>query len=165
MQRGLNQVTLQGNIGQDPEVREFGEGDKAGKIVNLTIATSTVWRKGTENQEKTEWHRVVVFGSSANFAAEYLRKGSAVIVVGMLQNRSYEDKDGITRYITEVVVQPMENGIIQPVGARNQDAGQAPARTQSAPAQTPAPAQAPAAPAQAPSAPPVEDDTDDDIPF
>lgn len=169
MQRGLNQVTLAGNIGTEPEIREFGEGDKAGKIVTISVATSTFWRKDNENQEKTEWHRVVIFGSAAKFAADYLRKGSSVLVVGMLSSRSYEDKDGITRYVTEVVVNPMENGIIQATGPRQQDGGQA-AQSQ-APASQPAqtankPAQAPQQPAQAPAQAPVDDaDGDDDIPF
>lgn len=167
MQRGLNQVTLSGNVGQDPEIREFGEGDKAGKIVTISVATSTVWRKDGENQEKTEWHRVVLFGSAANYAAGYLKKGANVLIVGMLTTRKYQDSEGKDRYTTEVAVNPMENGIFQINGKVTE--GGAPAQQSGGQQQAPQQQQqAPQQPQQAPQqqVPPVDDgDGDDDIPF
>lgn len=168
MQRGLNQVVLSGNIGSEPEIREFGEGDKAGKIVTITLATSTVWRtKDGENKEDTQWHRVALFGSTAKFAADYFKKGMSVLVVGMLSTRSYEDKEGQTRYITEVVVNPMENGIAQITGSRQSNEGGQTAAANKPQNQAPSqPAQQPAQPAQAPAQQaPVDNDDDDDIPF
>lgn len=110
-QRGINKVILVGNLGQDPEVR-YAQNRNA--IANITLATSESWRdKQTgEQKEKTEWHRVVIFGKLAEIAGEYLKKGSKIYIEGALQTRKWTDKDGIERYSTEIVLQPM-NGTMQ----------------------------------------------------
>ena len=102
--RGVNKVILVGNLGSDPEVRYMPSG---GAVANITIATSESWRdKATgEQREKTEWHRVALFGKLAEVAGEYLRKGSQVYVEGQLQTRKWQDQNGQDRYTTEVVVQ------------------------------------------------------------
>ncbi|RJG49411.1 single-stranded DNA-binding protein [Motilimonas pumila] len=114
--RGINKVILVGNLGQDPEVRYMPNG---GGVANITIATSESWRdKQTgEQKEKTEWHRVVLFGKLAEVAGEYLRKGSQVYIEGQLQTRKWQDQNGQDRYSTEVVVQGF-NGVMQMLGGR-----------------------------------------------
>ncbi|HDF8527468.1 TPA: single-stranded DNA-binding protein [Vibrio parahaemolyticus] len=112
--RGINKVILVGNLGNDPEVRYMPNG---GAVANITIATSESWRdKATgEPQEKTEWHRVVMYGKLAEVAGEYLRKGSQVYIEGQLQTRKWQDQSGQDRYSTEVVVQGF-NGVMQMLG-------------------------------------------------
>lgn len=107
MARGVNKVILIGNLGKDPEVRHMPSG---GAVANLTIATSEQWRdKQTgEQTEKTEWHRVVMFGRLGEIAGEYLRKGSKIYVEGRLQTRKWQDKDGQDRYTTEIVGNEMQ---------------------------------------------------------
>ena len=114
--RGVNKVIILGNLGNDPEIRSFPNG---GAVANLTIATSESWRdKQTgEQREKTEWHRVAVFGKLAEIAGEYLRKGSQVYIEGALQTRKWQDQNGQDRYTTEVVVQGF-NGVMQMIGSR-----------------------------------------------
>ncbi|EOD9427831.1 single-stranded DNA-binding protein [Vibrio harveyi] len=116
--RGINKVILVGNLGNDPEIRYMPNG---GAVANITIATSESWRdKATgEQREKTEWHRVVLFGKLAEVAGEYLRKGSQVYVEGQLQTRKWQDQSGQDRYSTEVVVQGF-NGVMQMLGGRAQ---------------------------------------------
>ena len=106
MARGVNKVILIGNIGKDPETR-FSAG--GGAITNITLATSESWKdKQTgENQERTEWHRVVFFGRLGEIAGEYLKKGSKIYVEGALRTREWE-KDGIKRYTTEIVGSEMQ---------------------------------------------------------
>lgn len=106
MARGINKVILIGNIGKDPETR-FSAG--GGAITNITLATSESWKdKQTgENQERTEWHRVVFFGRLGEIAGEYLKKGSKVYVEGSLRTREWE-KDGIKRYTTEIVASELQ---------------------------------------------------------
>ncbi|MCF1264225.1 single-stranded DNA-binding protein [Morganella morganii] len=101
--RGVNKVILIGNLGQDPEVRYLPQG---GAVTNITLATSESWRdkQSGEMKEKTEWHRVVLFGKLAEIAGEYLRKGSQVYIEGQLQTRKWQDQQGQERYSTEVVV-------------------------------------------------------------
>lgn len=101
--RGVNKVILIGNLGQDPEVRYLPHG---GAVTNITLATSESWRdkQSGEMKEKTEWHRVVVFGKLAEIAGEYLRKGSQVYIEGQLQTRKWQDQQGQERYSTEIVV-------------------------------------------------------------
>ena len=101
--RGINKVILVGNLGNDPEIRYMPNG---GAVANITIATSESWRdKATgEQREKTEWHRVALFGKLAEVAGEYLRKGSQVYVEGKLKTRKWKGDDGIQRYSTEVHV-------------------------------------------------------------
>ncbi|HGJ5884532.1 single-stranded DNA-binding protein [Arsenophonus sp.] len=176
--RGINKVILIGNLGQDPEIRYMPNG---GAVANLTLATSESWRdkQSGEMREKTEWHRVVIFGKLAEVAGEYLRKGSQVYIEGSLQTRKWQDQNGQDRYSTEVVVNI--GGTMQMLGARggsqegmpqNNPAGgwgqsqqpQQPQPTQQFSGNAPAPAArsgktAPATPAE----PPI--DFDDDIPF
>ena len=105
MAGSVNKVILVGNLGRDPEVRHTQDG-KA--IVNLSVATSENWRdKQTgERKEKTEWHRVVIFNENlGKIAEQYLKKGAKVYIEGQLQTRKYNDKDGVEKYSTEVVLQ------------------------------------------------------------
>jgi single-strand DNA-binding protein len=104
MAGSVNKVILVGNLGRDPEVRSTQSG---GKIVNLNIAASENWKdkNSGERQEKTEWHRVVIFNERLGEVAErYLKKGSKVYVEGQLQTRKWTDKEGQERYTTEVVI-------------------------------------------------------------
>lgn len=104
--RGINKVILVGNVGQDPETRYLPNG---GAVTNLSIATSDSWKdKNTgENQERTEWHRVVFYQRLAEIVAEYVRKGSKLYVEGRLQTRSWE-QDGVKRYATEIIANEMQ---------------------------------------------------------
>ena len=115
--RGVNKVILIGNLGNDPEIRYMPSG---GAVANITIATSESWRdKATgEQREKTEWHRVALFGKLAEVAGEYLRKGSQVYIEGQLQTRKWQNQQGQDQYTTEVVVQGF-NGVMQMLGSRN----------------------------------------------
>jgi len=105
--RGVNKVILIGNLGQDPEVRYMPNG---GAVCNITLATSESWKdKNTgENQEKTEWHRVVMFRRLAEIAGEYLKKGSKVYLEGKLQTRKWQDQQGQDRYTTEIIADQMQ---------------------------------------------------------
>jgi len=102
MQKGsLNKVLLIGHLGGDPESRFTTSGSA---VANFNIATNESWRSAEgESKEKTEWHRVVLFGKMAETAAEYMKKGQLVYVEGRLQTRSWEDKDQVKRYTTEVL--------------------------------------------------------------
>jgi single-strand DNA-binding protein len=107
MARGINKVILIGNLGADPETRAMPSGSQ---VANLRIATSESWRdKQTgEQQERTEWHRVAMFGRLAEIAAEYLRKGSQVYIEGSLRTRKWQDKQGNERYSTEIIGNEMQ---------------------------------------------------------
>jgi len=107
MARGINKVILVGNLGADPETRYTANG---GAITNIRLATSEAWRdKQTgENQERTEWHRVVLFGKLGEIAGEYLKKGRQVYIEGSLRTNKYTDKDGIERYTTDIVANEMQ---------------------------------------------------------
>jgi single-strand DNA-binding protein len=107
MARGVNKVILIGNLGSDPDVRYTASG---AAVANVNIATTESWRdKGSgEQQERTEWHRVVFFGKLAEIAGEYLKKGSQVYVEGRLQTRKWQDKEGNDRYTTEIVASDMQ---------------------------------------------------------
>src|SRR5262245_17507954 len=122
MARGVNKVILVGNVGGDPETRYLPNGNA---VTNVTLATSESWKdKQTgQQQERTEWHRVVFFGRLAEIAGEYLRKGSQVYVEGSLRTREWE-KDGVKRYTTEIVVDI--NGQMQLLGGRPGSEGDAP---------------------------------------
>ena len=170
--RGVNKVILIGNLGQDPVVRYMPNG---GAVTNITLATSESWRdKQTgEMKEKTEWHRVVIFGKLAEIAGEYLKKGSQVYIEGSLQTRKWQDQSGQERYTTEVVVNI--GGSMQMLGGRSgggdnmsQGGGwgqpQQPQQSQQfSGGGNPRPAQQPAAAAPQSNEPPM--DFDDDIPF
>ena len=102
MARGVNKVILVGNLGADPETRAMPSGST---VANLRIATSESWRDKTsgEQQERTEWHRVALFGRLAEIASEYLKKGSQVYIEGSLRTRKWQDKQGQERFSTEIV--------------------------------------------------------------
>ena len=140
MARGINKVILIGNLGADPEVRYMPSG---GAVTNLRVATTDSWKdKQTgEQQERTEWHRIVLFGRLAEIAGEYLRKGSQVYLEGRLQTRKWQGQDGNDRYTTEIVANDM-----QMLGGRGDQ-------------------QMPDPPAEPTKAAAPSDDFDDDIPF
>jgi single-strand DNA-binding protein len=146
MARGINKVILIGNVGGDPEVRYLPNGNA---VANVTLATSDSWKdKQTgQQQERTEWHRVVFFGRIAEVVGEYVRKGSKMYIEGRLQTREWE-KDGTKRYTTEIVVdiggqmqlldgRPADagtnQGSAQPQQRQQRPQNQAPAQQQSAP--------------------------------
>ena len=102
----VNKVILIGNLGRDPETRYTTGGDA---VTTLNIATSEQWKdKSGEKQERTEWHRVVLFARLAEIAGEYLKKGRSVYIEGRLQTRKYTDKDGVEKYSTEIVADRMQ---------------------------------------------------------
>ncbi len=173
MARGINKVILVGNLGQDPELRYTGNGTA---VCNMRLATNEAYKDQDGNLvDKTEWHNVVAWSRLAEICGEYLKKGSQVYFEGSLQTRSYEDKDGITRYVTEIKAREMmilggrgdsqggydeydQRPAQRPsagYGNRQQGGGQ---RQQQAPMRQP----------QRQPAPPVDDYTfepDDDLPF
>ncbi|WP_434628249.1 single-stranded DNA-binding protein [Pseudomonas sp. Z6-14] len=171
MARGVNKVILVGTCGQDPEVRYLPNGNA---VTNLSLATSEQWTDKQTGQkvEKTEWHRVSMFGKVAEIAGEYLRKGSQVYIEGKLQTREWE-KDGIKRYTTEIVVDMQ--GTMQLLGGRPQGDQQqggnnyqqsAPRQQAPRPQSAPQPQRERSAPQQAaPQPAPDFDSFDDDIPF
>ena len=107
MARGVNKVILIGHLGADPETRAMPSGSS---VANLRIATTESWRdkQSGEQQERTEWHRVAMFGRLAEIASEYLRKGSQVYIEGSLRTRKWQDKQGNERYSTEIVANDMQ---------------------------------------------------------
>jgi single-strand DNA-binding protein len=107
MARGINKVIIVGNLGADPETRAMPSGTT---VANLRIATSESWRdkQSGEQQERTEWHRVALFGRLGEIAAEYLKKGSQVYIEGSLRTRKWQDKQGNERYSTEIVANEMQ---------------------------------------------------------
>lgn len=119
--KGVNKVILLGHLGSDPEVRYFPEG---GAVANITIATSESWKDKASNQkrEKTEWHRVAIYGKLAEVAAEYLRKGSQVYIEGQLATSKWQDQSGQDRYTTQVEVKGF-NCVMQMLGGPNPHAG------------------------------------------
>ncbi|HTT42948.1 MAG TPA: single-stranded DNA-binding protein [Steroidobacteraceae bacterium] len=132
MARGINKVILIGNLGADPETRAMPSGTT---VANLRIATSESWRdkQSGEQQERTEWHRVALFGRLGEVAAEYLRKGSQVYIEGSLRTRKWQDKQGNERYSTEIVANDM-----QMLGGRGGGGGAGAAATGGAGAAAPA---------------------------
>ena len=107
MARGINKVILVGNIGADPDVRYMPNGNA---VTNVTLATSETWKdKQTgQNQERTEWHRIVFFNRLGEIAGEYLRKGSKIYVEGALRTRKWKTQDGQDRYSTEIVASELQ---------------------------------------------------------
>lgn len=136
--KGVNKVILVGHLGQEPEVRYMPNG---GAVANLSLATSETWRDKLtgEQKEKTEWHRVVVFGKLAEIAGEYLQKGSQIYIEGALQTRKWTDTQGQERYTTEIIVNV--GGTLQMLGNRRE------ASSTSAPQTSGQPQQQAAAPA------------------
>ena len=119
--KGINKVTIIGFLGSDPDIR-YTNDQRA--IANLSIATSESWKnKNTgQTQEKTEWHRIVIFGPLAGIAGKYLKKGSQVYIEGKLQTNKWQDNTGVTRYTTEIVVDGF-SGQMQMLGSRGTDDG------------------------------------------
>jgi single-strand DNA-binding protein len=107
MARGINKVILIGHLGADPETRAMPSGMQ---VANLRLATTESWKdkQSGENQERTEWHSVALFGRLGEIAAEYLRKGSQVYIEGRLRTRKWQDKEGRDRYTTEIVGSEMQ---------------------------------------------------------
>ena len=149
MARGINKVILIGNLGNDPDVRYTAGGAAVSRI---SIATTESWKdkESGEQQEKTEWHRVVFFGRLAEIVAEYLKKGSQVYIEGRLQTNKWQDKEGNDRYTTEIIANEM-----QMLGGR-QSSG---SFDKSPPSESAAPAKTAAKPSK------DENFVDDDIPF
>ena len=107
MARGINKVILVGNLGNDPEVRYTSSGTA---IASLSIATSESWtdKQSGEKQERTEWHRVKIFGKLAEIAGEYLKKGRQVYIEGSLRTDKYTDKSGVEKYSTDIIASDMQ---------------------------------------------------------
>jgi single-strand DNA-binding protein len=154
---GINKVILVGNLGAKPEIKYASNGNA---ISNLSVATSESWTdKSTgQKQDRTEWHRVSLFGKVAEIAGQYLDKGSKVYVEGKLQTRKWQDQNGQDRYTTEVVVSGF-NGTLQMLDRRD-DMNSNPASQSSQPQSKAAPEPAPAA-----ITPVAPDEFEDDIPF
>jgi len=158
MSRGINKVILVGNLGADPETKYGPSGDA---ITNLRIATSESWTdKNTgQKQERTEWHRVVIFKKLAEIAAEYLRKGSQVYIEGSLRTRKWQDKEGQERYTTEIRCDDMK--MLGGRGGQGSSSGGEVEYGGSMPSSAPSGGNRPAPAKKAPSF----EDMDDDIPF
>lgn len=179
MARGINKVTIVGNLGQDPEVKYMPSG---GAVANISVATSESWKdKQTgQPQERVEWHRIVFFNRLAEIAGEYLKKGSQVYVEGSIRTRKWQDQSGQDRYTTEIVGNEMQMlGGRQGQGGGNNMGGDPgysaePSYSGGVPSggaggggmsNAPQKPQAPQPSQQAPAAPPSMDSFDDDIPF
>ena len=112
----VNKVILVGNLGRDPELKYMPSGDA---VCNFTVATRAVWKdREGDQQEKTEWHNIVAFRRLAEICGEYLKKGKQVYIEGRIQTRSWDDKDGVKRYTTEIVANQM-----QMLGRRDEETG------------------------------------------
>ena len=154
MARGVNKVILIGNLGADPETRFMPSG---GAVTNIRLATSETWkdRQTGQQQERTEWHRVVFFNKLGEIAGEYLKKGSKVYVEGSIRTRKWQGQDGQDRYTTEIVANEM-----QMLDSRSDQQGRSREAPGQAPGQTPAGEGATDAPSDA-----AGGGFDDDIPF
>ena len=116
MARGVNKVILVGNLGADPELRYTPNGTA---VAQFSLATARNWKDNTgQRQEKTEWHRIVVWGKQAEFCGEYLAKGRQIYMEGRIEYRTWNDKEGNKRYTTEIIAQE-----IQFVGSRGDNGG------------------------------------------
>ncbi len=148
MARGVNKVILIGNLGRDPEVRYTPNGVA---VANITIATSESWKdkQSGETQERTEWHRIVMFARLGEIAGEYLKKGSKIYIEGRLQTRKWQDKSGQDRYTTEIVADSMQ--MLDSKGGGNYAENSAPAAEKSN--------------SEMPQTEGAADNFDDDIPF
>ncbi len=107
MARGVNKVIIVGNLGNDPDTRYMPSGQA---VTNLSVATNESWKdkQSGEQKERTEWHRVAMFGRLAEIAAEYLRKGSQVYIEGKLRTRKWQDQNGNDRWTTEIIADEMQ---------------------------------------------------------
>lgn len=153
MAKGVNKVILIGNLGNDPDIRYTASG---AAIANISLATAESWRDkdSGEQQERTEWHRIVFFGRLAEIVGEYLRKGSQIYVEGRLQTRKWQDKEGHDRYTTEIVANEMQMLGGRSGGSSNFESAPTAQKTSSNKPET--------EPATTGS---TSDDFDDDIPF
>ncbi len=136
MTRSVNKVILVGNLGADPDIREFSNG---GKVCNLRLATSENWkdRATGENRERTEWHAVSIFSEPlANIAQQYLRKGSKVYIEGKLETRKWSDQNGQDRYTTEIVLRPYSSNLTILSSSSSDQAGTIQTQPRSEPRQT-----------------------------
>ena len=115
--RGVNRVTIIGNLGADPEARQFNNG---GSVTNISVATSEQWtdKQSGEKREATEWHRISLFNRLGEIAAQYLRKGSKVYIEGSLRTRKYQADDGSDCYVTEIRAEQMQ--MLDSAGENNQ---------------------------------------------
>ncbi|HGG58938.1 MAG TPA: single-stranded DNA-binding protein [Gammaproteobacteria bacterium] len=159
MSRGVNKVILIGNLGNEPEVRYMPSG---GAVANVSVATTDSWKdKNTgQQQERTEWHRVVFFNRLAEIVGEYLHKGSKVYIEGRLQTRKWQGQDGQDRYTTEIIANDMQ--MLDSRGGGMGGGGGGYPDNSTAPMNEPAGG---GQPASKPAAQPMKDDFDDDIPF
>ncbi len=107
MGRGINKAVIVGTLGRDPEIRYSNKGNA---VVNLSVATNEVWkdRQTGEQQERTEWHRVVIFGKLGEVASQYLKKGEQAYFEGRLRTSKWQDQSGNDRYTTEIVASEMQ---------------------------------------------------------
>ena len=168
MAGSINKVMLIGRLGGDPEVRTMNNG---GKVASFSLATDESWKdKNTgEKKQRTEWHRVVVFGSPQNeglagIVEKYVRKGDQVYLEGQLQTRKWQDKDGNDRYTTEVVLQTMRGQLTMLGGKR--DGGSSSSGSSASGDASPPPAGASGSTSSAgESPPPPSGGLDDDVPF
>ncbi|MCL4120386.1 UNVERIFIED_CONTAM: hypothetical protein GTU68_040712 [Idotea baltica] len=130
MARGINKVILVGNVGKDPEAKYMPNGDA---VTNITVATSESWKdKQTgQQQERTEWHRIVFFKKLAEIAAKYLKKGSKVYIEGSLRTRKWQGQDGQDRYTTEIVASELQ--MLDSRGGENTQNGDVNTQNQQAP--------------------------------
>jgi len=167
--RGVNKVILVGNVGNEPEFRVMPNGNG---VANVSIATSEAWKDKTtgDQQEKTEWHRVVFFNRLAEIVEQYVKKGSKLYIEGRLQTRSWE-QDGVKRYTTEIVANEMQMldsrgsaGASQGDNPFGQSEASSARPTQAAPTQGSS-SQGQASSPQGQAAPANFDNFDDDIPF
>ena len=157
----INKVIIVGNLGKDPEMRSFPNGDQ---VANVSIATTDKWKDKTtgEMKEATEWHRINFNGRLAEIVGQYLKKGSQVYVEGSLRTRKWTDKDGVEKFTTEIRADQMQMlGSRQGMGAGGQPDGDDGGYSTPRAAARPTPVTK-AAPAKAASG---FDDMDDDIPF
>ena len=154
---GVNKVILVGHLGRDPEVRYTPDGRG---VCNFTMATTETWKdkNSGERREKTEWHRVVIFGPVAEIAGQYLSKGRQVYIEGKLQTRKWQDQNGQDRYTTEVVVDM--RGTMQMLGGRGDGGGGGPR-----PAAGGGGSSGNGFQDQGYPPPPYQNDQEDDIPF
>lgn len=162
MSRSLNKVILIGNLGADPEVRSTTNG---GRVATLSIATSRRWKGPSgENQEKTEWHRVVLwntkFATLADIAERYCKKGDKIYVEGSIEYRSWQDREGQTKYTTEINARELI--LLSGKGEGGGDMGSAPSRAPASAAATPAAGKGKESFEDFPEALDAEDD---DLPF
>ena len=126
MAGSVNKVILIGNLGRDPEVRYTPSG---AAVANFTVATNEAWTdKQGQKQERTEWHRIVVWGKTAELCGEYLSKGRQVYIEGRLQTREWTNKEGAKQYTTEVVANPV-GGVVFLSGGERGGQGRTPGRS------------------------------------